>query len=72
MKKNLIVLLLAMLATQTAYADFYDIPEGIEKERIEYLEKKGVINGVGEGIFEPKLNTTRAEAAVMIYKLLSI
>lgn len=66
MKKNLIVLLVAMLATQTAYADFYDIPEGIEKERIEYLEKKGVINGVGEGRFAPERNVTRAEFTAMV------
>lgn len=34
------------------------------------LRYNGIVNGVGEDMFEPKLSTTRAEAAVMIYKLL--
>ena len=66
MKKTLVVLSLAILATQTAYAEFYDIPDGIEKERIEYLEEKGVIKGVGDGRFEPERNVTRAEFTAMV------
>ncbi len=33
------------------------------------LKSNEIISGVGENIFAPKLNTNRAEAAVMIYRL---
>lgn len=66
MKKSIITFILAILTAQTAGAEFYDIPDGIEKDRIEYLEEKGVINGVGEGKFAPERNVTRAEFAAMV------
>ena len=66
MKKLFVVLTLAMFSVSTAYAEFCDIPGGIEKDRIEYLEKKGIIKGVGEDKFEPEKTVTRAEFAAMV------
>lgn len=53
---------------------FKDIDEISEyaQNPVGVLRYNKIINGVGESIFGPKLNTTRAEAAVMIYKLLNI
>ena len=36
------------------------------------LSQKGVVSGYPDGSFEPKSSMTRAEAAVVIYKLLDI
>ena len=66
MKKIFIVLALTMLTASTAYAEFSDIPKGIEKDRIECLVEKGIIMGVGEGKFEPERIVTRAEFAAMV------
>ncbi|MGN0179854.1 MAG: S-layer homology domain-containing protein, partial [Monoglobaceae bacterium] len=44
-------------------SDYAQSPVGI-------LYNNEIINGVGEGVFEPKMNANRGEAAVMIYKLL--
>ncbi len=55
-------------------ADFGDINEISEYARnpVSVLRCNEIINGVGENIFGPKLNTSRAEAAVLIYKLLGV
>lgn len=42
------------------------------KNAVAVLRYNGVVGGVGDNMFEPKLITNRAEAAVMIYKLLRI
>lgn len=39
------------------------------QEAIASMQKAGIINGTGNGRFEPKGNATRAQAAVIIYKL---
>lgn len=41
------------------------------KEAVKTLYRRGLISGTGDGKSEPKKNTTRAEAAALIYKLLS-
>ncbi len=41
------------------------------KEAVKTLYRRGIISGTGDGKSEPKKNTTRAEAAALIYKLLS-
>lgn len=53
---------------------FKDIDEISEyaQNSVSILRHNEIINGVGEDMFEPKLNTNRAEAAVMIYKLLGV
>ncbi len=52
--------------------DFSDADKISEyaKKPVGILRYNKIINGVGENLFEPKNTTTRAEAAVMIYKLL--
>jgi endo-1,4-beta-xylanase len=40
------------------------------KAAIERLSKKGIIKGVGEGVFAPSLSVTRAEAAQIVYNVL--
>ena len=54
-----------------SFKDVDDISEYAQNS-VNILRHNKIINGVGGNMFEPKLNTTRAEAAVMIYKLLSI
>ena len=66
MKKLFGALALSMLSASTACAEFYDIPKGIEKDRIEYLAEKGIIKGVGDGKFEPERTVSRAEFAAMV------
>jgi len=41
------------------------------KESVYHLKNAGIINGVGEGFFAPKQNATRAQAALMIYNVIS-
>ncbi|MBO5007227.1 MAG: S-layer homology domain-containing protein [Clostridia bacterium] len=41
------------------------------KNSVYLLKNAGVINGTGDGSFAPIQNATRAEAAVMIYKVIS-
>ncbi|HHV99353.1 MAG TPA: S-layer homology domain-containing protein [Clostridiaceae bacterium] len=43
---------------------------GYAKEAVTAIQKAGIINGIGDGRFAPKNNATRAEAAVIIYRLL--
>ena len=52
--------------------DFKDSNEisDYAKEAVGYLYSKGIISG-SEGRFNPKSNTTRAETATLIYKLLN-
>ncbi len=50
------------------FADESEISEYAAAE-VKKLAKAGIINGVGEDKFAPKNNATRAQAAVIIYKL---
>lgn len=51
-----------------AFADEGDIA-GWAKRSVNIMKNAGFISGVGENRFNPNGNTTRAEAAVMIYNL---
>ena len=53
-------------------ADFvdYDTISPYAKEAVDYMSSKGIINGVGDGIFAPHGNLTRAAASNMLYKML--
>ena len=42
------------------------------KEAVYTLKSKGVINGIGDGIFSPNTNATRAESAKIIYTLMEV
>ena len=52
-------------------ATLTDIPSSAAKE-INYLLKKGIINGYGDGTFKPTRNVTRAEATIMIGRALDL
>ncbi|MFX3647528.1 MAG: immunoglobulin-like domain-containing protein [Paenibacillus sp.] len=53
----------------TAFKDEANIAN-YAKQAVEAIQGAGIINGVGNDEFAPKKNASRAEAAVMIYKLL--
>ncbi len=51
-------------------SDIEDVSD-YAKDAVTSLYRRGIISGTGDGKTEPKKNTTRAEAAALIYKLLS-
>ena len=53
------------------FADDADVAD-YANEAVYALKNAEVINGKGEGMFAPKANCTRAEAAKMIYGLLEL
>lgn len=55
----------------TAFKDEASIAN-YAKQAVETIRGAGIINGVGNDEFAPKKNASRAEAAVMIYKLLGL
>lgn len=59
---------------KTDLAVFADLDEASDYavEAITEMQKIGIINGVGEGMFAPKKGVTRSEAAQIIYNLISI
>lgn len=42
------------------------------KTAVAYFAENGIINGLGDGSFGPKKNATRAEAAVMLFRLMTV
>ena len=50
------------------FADKSDI-SAYALEAVAAMQEKGIINGIGDNRFAPKNNATRAEAAVIIYRL---
>ena len=54
-------------------ADFTDKDSISEyaKEAVEAMQKAGIINGMGDGSFNPKGLTTRAAASVVLHKLIT-
>jgi hypothetical protein len=54
-----------------SFGDTNEISE-YARNPVSVLRYNEIINGLGEDIFGPKLNTSRAEAAVLIYKLLGV
>ncbi len=56
-------------AQKIAFADSDTISDWAYDAVFE-LARAGVINGKGKDMFSPKMNATRAEAAVMLYRLL--
>lgn len=54
-------------------ADFDDAAEIADyaKESISVLQTAGIVNGMGDGRFNPKGNTTRAEASQIIYNVMN-
>ncbi len=63
--------------------ELYDQNAGVEfsdsdaiadyaKEAIDFLARKGVVSGVGNGLFAPEVTVKRAEVAQIIYNILSV
>ncbi len=53
------------------FSDSYVIAD-YAKEAVDFLARKGVVSGVGNGLFAPELPVKRAEAAQIIYNILSV
>lgn len=55
---------------EKAFFEDYDRISDYSKEAVNYMYEKGVINGIGDGMFAPKNNVTRAQIAKMLYLML--
>lgn len=69
--KNLIKfftsIIVFILATQSVFAYFTDVPPSHENfQAIKYLEGAGIIEGYADGTFRPEQNVVRAEAVKII------
>lgn len=62
------------LLPSSADSDFTDSDSIADyaKDSVAKLAKSGIISGMGDGSFAPKAVCTRAQAAVMIYKILNL
>lgn len=61
---------LSVKNSETAFSDFADISDYAE-ESITRLCENGIIHGMEDGTFAPKGETTRAQAAVVLYRALT-
>ena len=61
----------ASQARQIAYTGGYSdvFAEDWYSDEVEYCTRGGLMNGMGDGIFAPDRNTTRAEFAMVLYRL---
>lgn len=67
--KRLTAFCAAMILTaQTAGAQFIDIAGDESRDRIEYLAEIGVVEGTGDGVFNPKKTVSRAEFCSMVVR----
>lgn len=66
MKKFVTTLIALIMLSQSAGAEFRDISDDSAEDRIEYLEKIGVLKGDENGNFLPEKLVTRAEFAAMV------
>ena len=55
-------------SSEVRFVDKNDI-SAYALEAVAAMQEKGIINGIGDNRFAPKNNATRAEAAVIIYRL---
>jgi len=55
---------------QKAFFEDYDEIADYSKTAVDYMYQKGIINGIGDGMFAPKNNVTRVQVAKMLYLLL--
>ena len=62
-------LTLPVLSNETSFADEDDIAE-FASEAIRVMQRANIINGVGDSMFAPKNNATRAQAAKIIHGLI--
>lgn len=57
--------------SELAFGDAGDV-SGYAENAVAYFAENGIINGLGDGNFGPKKNASRAEAAVMLHRLMTI
>ena len=57
--------------SKDAFADDGEI-SGYAKAAVYSMKEKGIIGGTGEGLFEPKRYSERAEAAKIIYNCINL
>lgn len=57
--------------SELAFGDAGDV-SGYAVNAVAYFAENGIINGLGDGNFGPKKNASRAEAAVMLHRLMTI
>ncbi len=57
--------------SELTFGDAGDI-SGYAVNAVAYFAENGIINGLGDGNFGPKKNASRAEAAVMLHRLMTI
>ncbi|WP_052245855.1 S-layer homology domain-containing protein [Sporosarcina sp. ZBG7A] len=66
-----ITFIVAVQPVAAATTSFPDVPESNRfHDEIQYLVNKEIISGYSNGKFQPKRNVTRAEAAIMIGRML--
>ena len=56
-------------ASESKFSDREEIAS-YAQEKINILVAKGYLNGMGDGTFSPNSNTTRAQAAQLIYNVI--
>ncbi len=54
---------------QSPAAEFFDRPSEYAKEAVDYMRSTGIIDGMGDGKFEPDAPATRAQIAAMLVRL---
>ena len=54
---------------KTDFTDFEEVSD-YAKEAVSMLAGEGIINGMGDGSFAPKKETTRAQAAKLMYAVI--
>lgn len=65
-------MLVGMMVVGTGAASFTDVAESDHKEAIEVMNMVGIMEGTGEGTFEPDRVVTRNEMAVVMCNLLDL
>lgn len=68
------MIVMALLSTSTAYADFSDVSPSTTSydDAIEWMEQNGVVEGYSDGTFGIDECVNRAEYLVMLYNMLEI
>lgn len=75
MKKVIITLVLVLLSSNLAFAEFSDISnykEDTFSQFITWLEDQGVVQGYDDGTFKPGNNVNRAEFLKMLYETIGM
>ena len=60
------------LAVDKAYFEDYESIAPYARDAVDYLCAKGIVNGIGDGIFAPNAKLSRAQAAKVLHLFLTI